>query len=168
MKDRVGRRNGQRRLARRAAGPTEREVGGDDLEIGAILGAIVRRWQTPATYISAGAMGLPRRAREEEHVVPIRVLVERMIMEPAECRDLFEKALTIAWITKTEHRQIGFLIEHEELYGRMLDAPLSQLPELGLDRYRDRGSTSTGLQADCSSCLRLRCRHGRGAHQRRR
>lgn len=107
-----------------------------DLEIHAVLGAIVRRWRTPATLISTAAVDLSKRELHLEHVVPIRLLVDRMIVEPADCKDLLEKAVVIAHVTPAEHRDLGGIFtHHEELYGRMLEAPVFELPALGRERY---------------------------------
>ena len=67
----------------------------------------MRRWKTPASYISTAAVNMPRRELHLEHVVPIRVLVDRMIMEPTECQELLETAVVIAHITPAEHRELG-------------------------------------------------------------
>ncbi len=107
-----------------------------DLEIHAVLGAIVRRWKTPASYISTAAVNMPRKELHLEHVVPIRVLVDRMIMDPTECQELLETAVVIARVTPAEHRELGGIFTHtQELYGRMLKAPVSELPDLGWERY---------------------------------
>jgi hypothetical protein len=110
-----------------------------DLEIRAILGAIIRRWKAPASYISAEARGLPRGALEYEHVVPIRLLVDRMIKEPADCEKLLTQVLTTAWVTPPEHQDMRGMFKVPGLYDRMFQAPLVELPELGLDRYRHSG-----------------------------
>jgi hypothetical protein len=61
-----------------------------------------------------------------EHVVPCRVLMERMIKDSGECRALLEKAVVIARVTPEEHRRIGGLYpRHLDVYGRMLKAPVS-------------------------------------------
>jgi hypothetical protein len=115
-----------------------------DLEIRAVLGTIVRRWTTPARYISTAAVNMPRQELHLEHVVPIRVLADRMIMNPTECQELLETAVVIARITSAEHRELGgIFMQHAELYGRMLKAPVSELPDLGRERYR---GTSITLQ----------------------
>jgi hypothetical protein len=110
-----------------------------DLEIHAVLGAIVRRWKTPATYISTAALTIPRDELHLEHVVPIRVLADRMIMNPSECQELLEKAVVIARITPAEHRKMGGMFKVPGLYGRMYKASVSELPELGRERYRAEG-----------------------------
>jgi hypothetical protein len=113
-----------------------------DLEIRPVLATVVRRWTllTPTRYISAAA----RRSRtglHREHVVPVRVLVDRMIMNPAECRPLLEKAVIIASVTPAEHRRLGGIwTHHADLYRRMLKAHLSRLPRRGMERY-----TATGI-----------------------
>jgi hypothetical protein len=107
-----------------------------DLEIRAVLGTIVRRWTTPARYISTAAVNMPRQELHLEHVVPIRVLADRMIMNPTECQELLETAVVIARITPAEHRKMGGMFKVPGLYGRMLEAPVSELSDLGWERYR--------------------------------
>jgi hypothetical protein len=115
-----------------------------DLEIHAVLGPIVRRWKTPASYISTAGANMPGQELHLEHVVPIRVLADRMIRDPTECQELLETAVVIARITSAEHRVLGGIFSHTpELYGRMLTAPVSELPDLGWERYR---GTSITLQ----------------------
>ena len=58
-------------------------------------------------------------------------------MDPSECRALLETAVVIARVTPEEHRLIGGLYpRHEDVHRRMLKAHVSQLPELGMERYR--------------------------------
>ena len=70
----------------------------DDLEMRRVLDTIVRRWTrlVPTTYTSAAAMRARRAKLHREHIVPVRVLVDRMIMDPTECRALLERAVVIA------------------------------------------------------------------------
>ena len=55
-----------------------------DLEIRRVLDAIVRRWTlvTPTRFISTSAANASGAKLHREHVVPCRVLVDRMIMNP--------------------------------------------------------------------------------------
>ena len=109
-----------------------------DLEIRRVLDAIVRRWtlMAPTHYISAGAAKMSEAARRGEHVVPCKVLVDRMIMHPRRCRTLLETAVIIASVTPEEHRTLGGIFTHHEpLYREMLAADVSQLPSLGKERY---------------------------------
>jgi hypothetical protein len=111
-----------------------------DLEIQAVLGAIVRRWKIPARYISTAALHGPRKdVVHLEHVVPIRVLANRMIKNRTECEELLKTAVVIALITPAEHRKLGGMFKVPGLYGRMLEAPVSELPDLGMERYRAEG-----------------------------
>src|SRR5262249_31347066 len=108
-----------------------------DREIRRVLETVVRRWTrlVPTRFIStcaarSGAM------RHREHVVPSRVLVDRMIMNPRKCRVLLDTAVIIASVTPQEHRKLGGIYTHfEELYREMLAADVSQLPGLGRKRY---------------------------------
>ena len=73
-----------------------------DLEIRRVLDSIVRRWTPPGTpprFISVGAAKKSAAKRHREHVVPCKVLVDRMIMKPSECRALLDKAVIIASVT---------------------------------------------------------------------
>lgn len=109
----------------------------DDLEIRPVLDTVVRRWTrlTPTRYISAAA-GQSRTRLHREHVVPVRVLVDRMIMNPAECRALLDRAVIIANVTPEEHRRLGGIYtHHEDLYRRMLKAHVPRLLRLGMERY---------------------------------
>src|SRR5215472_7901258 len=100
-----------------------------DLEIRRVLDAIVRRWTLliPSRFISTGASNMPGAKRHLEHVVPSRVLVERMIMNPSECRALLDRAVIIASVTPEEHQKLGGIFtKHEELYRRMLAPDISR------------------------------------------
>jgi hypothetical protein len=109
-----------------------------DAERRAILSTIIRRVDLPMLYISTGVTD--NEATEDEHVVPVRVLVDRIIMKPRQARLLLETAVVGALVTKAEHRQLGSIwTQHPELYGRMLKAPVKRLHELGLRRYFDAG-----------------------------
>jgi len=112
-----------------------------DREIRRVLDTVVRRWTllVPTRFISTGAARSGAK-RHREHVVPARVLVDRMIMNPDECRVLFDTAVIIASVTPVEHRKLGGIYtHHEELYRRMLPADVSRLPGLGNQRYLDSG-----------------------------
>lgn len=112
-----------------------------DLEIRRVLETVVRRWTKPIEprYISTGAANRPHGKLHREHLVPCRVLVDRMIMKPRECRALLDTAVIITSVTPKEHRQLGgIFLDHEELYGEMLKADISRLPMLGKERYADK------------------------------
>lgn len=114
----------------------------DDLEIRPVLDTIVRRWTrlVPTTYISADAQRLRRAKLHREHIVPCRVLVDRMIMDPTECRALLERAVIIASVTSEEHGRLGGIFtHHEDLYRRMLKAHVSRLLRRGMERYSATG-----------------------------
>ena len=64
------------------------------------------------------------------------VLVDRMIINPKECRDLLESCVVLARVTKAEHTRLGGIFtHHERIYGRMLGAPVENLQRLGRQRY---------------------------------
>jgi len=114
-----------------------------DLEIRPVLETVVRRWSrlTPLQYTTVGATrGLHRKKVHVDHVVPCRVLVDRMIINPRECRALLETAVLLARVTAAEHQRLGGIYtHHERLYGRMLRAPVERLAALGRERYRASG-----------------------------
>jgi len=109
-----------------------------DLEIRRVLDTVVRRWtlMVETSFVSAAAAN-PRGGKpHREHIVPIRVLVDRMIMRPSQCRALLETAVIIANVTPREHRKLGGIFTHfKKLYRRMLKAPVSEPPRLGRKRY---------------------------------
>jgi hypothetical protein len=121
----------------------------DDLEVRPVLDTIVRRWTrlTPTRFISTAAANSRGANLHREHVVPCRVLVDRMIMNPSECRALLETAVIIASVTPTEHRRLGGIYtHHEDLYRRMLKAHVSRLPRRGMERY-----SATGISLQSTS-----------------
>jgi hypothetical protein len=82
-----------------------------------------------------------------DHVVPCRVLVDRMIMNPDECAHILGRAIVLARITKAEQRALGRIYtDFERLYARMLRAPVSKLPSLGRERYRACGIELTRVR----------------------
>jgi hypothetical protein len=114
----------------------------DDLEIRRVLDTIVRRWTrlTPTRFISTAAANTRGAKPHREHVVPVRILVDRMIMNPSESRALLETAVIIASVTPAEHRRLGGIYTHHaDLYRRMLKAHISRLPRRGMERYSATG-----------------------------
>lgn len=112
-----------------------------DLEIRPVLATVVRRWTllTRPSFDSTAAI-IRGANLHREHVLPVRVLVDRMIMDPSECRALLKQAVIIARVTPPEHRQLGGIYtDYPDLYRQMLTAPVSQLPELGKERYQRKG-----------------------------
>jgi hypothetical protein len=100
-----------------------------DLEIRPLLTTVIRRWSKAAA--------LPRRERRREHVVPVRVLVDRTIMNPNECESLLREAIVIAHVSRGEHKALGgIFVAHQTIYETMLEAEVSNLLDLGRDRYR--------------------------------
>jgi hypothetical protein len=111
----------------------------EDKGVRVALEALVRAWMEPDSYVSVGAKKV-RRGAHGDHVVPVRVLIDRMIMEPSECEALFNKAIVIARVTPTEHLKLGGIYtHHKELYGRMLTAQVARLYRRGLERYDAMG-----------------------------
>jgi hypothetical protein len=73
-------------------------------------------------------------------VVPVRVLVDRMINNPSDCDSLLDDAIVIAHVSKGEHKTLGGIFTHHStLYEEMLDAEVTELPDLGHKRYRAMG-----------------------------
>lgn len=76
-------------------------------------------------------------AIHHEHVVPVRLLVDRMIAGDDPTAVL--AAAVVAHVLRSEHRQIGPLATvHANLYAEMKAAKLGDLPALALRRYTDR------------------------------
>lgn len=89
-------------------------------------------WVTPAAKSRNPPVKLNR-----DHVVPVVVLVERMLLgdEPAEV--LPTSAICV--LTYAEHRvelEVAFRIKQRDLYQQMLACPLGDLTDLGWERYR--------------------------------
>lgn len=81
---------------------------------------------------------LGKGAIHHEHVVPVRLLVDRMLAgdDPGQVID----AAVVAHVTRVEHQQIGTLVQvHAELYEKMKVAELGSLYRLARRRYTDRG-----------------------------
>lgn len=112
----------------------------DDNDIRAILQTIVRRWPgtKPARYRSKAAeRGGPV---DLDHVVPVRVLVDRMIRRPEEAPELLATCVLLTRLTPEEHKQLGTMLQtHRALYERMQDCPIRELVTLGWQRYMRRG-----------------------------
>jgi hypothetical protein len=75
-----------------------------------------------------------------EHVIPVRVLVDRMIAGDEALAVL--QIAVVARVTEAEHEQLGTMLQtHKDLYERMRHrkTPLSELQRLGAQRYLDSG-----------------------------
>lgn len=109
-----------------------------DHEIRRVLETIVRRWTklVEPRYESAAGAGAFRADVDLDHIVPCRVLVDRMIMDPAMCSEILEQCVVLARITKHEHARLGGIFsDHEPVYAQMLSEPIEELETLGLERY---------------------------------
>jgi hypothetical protein len=109
----------------------------EDLKIRRVLETVVRRWTklTSTAFTSLEALGLAVPEVDLDHVVPCRVLVDRMIMKPSECELLLTEAVVLARITKSQHKALGGSTSIiEMLYTRLLRAPVHQLVGLGAER----------------------------------
>jgi hypothetical protein len=116
----------------------------NDVEARAVLDAVVRRWSKleRPKYTTADAATAGSGQVRVDHVVPCRVLVDRMIMDPDVCATLLRRAILLARISKDEHRTLGGIYTHYkdlDLYGRMLRAAVGRLPSLGREHYRKCG-----------------------------
>ena len=111
-----------------------------DLQIRKVLTSIVRLYgaSEPAHYFSeASTVGDEK--IDKDHIVPVRALVDRMIMNPNECGDVLG-SIVLAEVTKSEHKRLGGLwADHPDAYEKMLTLPVEHLFEAGLERYRNAG-----------------------------
>ena len=113
-----------------------------DREIRSVLERVVRRWSqlVEVKYTTPAAARAMRSETHIEHVVPIRLLVDRMIMQPRQIRRLLEDGVVLARVTKREHQLLGGLYSHTpRLYGAMLRGPVERLPAQGRHRYKRAG-----------------------------
>jgi hypothetical protein len=77
-------------------------------------------------------------AIHHEHVVPVRLLVDR-ILGGDDPTDVLSVAVT-AHVLRDEHKHIGPLVTiHANLYAQMKTAPLEDLYDIAVHRYTDRG-----------------------------
>ncbi|HEY6696582.1 MAG TPA: hypothetical protein VIZ67_00020 [Acidimicrobiales bacterium] len=123
----------------RQIGPQVTVLVTSDVEARAVLDAVVCRWSKleRPKYTTAAAVTAASGQTTVDHVVPCRVLVDRMIMDPDECADLLRRAIVLARIRKDEHRRLGGIYtHHKDLYERMLGAAVGRLPSLGRERDR--------------------------------
>ena len=110
-----------------------------DRQVRKVLSSIIRiysdsMWSSYGSEGSASADGRLHR----EHIVPVRVLVDRLIMNPGESDEIFG-SVVLADVTPEEHKRLGHIWkDHEDLYAEMLACEPSELLALGLRRY-DRG-----------------------------
>jgi hypothetical protein len=108
-----------------------------DHEIRRVLETIVRRWTKGVTASYTSKAGSADPAADLDHVVPCRVIVDRMIMNPIDVEALLQESIVLARITKAEHQQLGGIFQHHaEVYERLLSAPVDQLHEVALERYK--------------------------------
>ena len=121
----------------------------EDREIRAVLDGVVRRWTkfVPTTYTTEAALTAPRNETALEHVVPCRVLIDRMIMNPRQTRRLLEEGVVLARVTREEHGRLGGIyVHHRKLYWWMLKSPIEKLAAQGRHRYRKAGIKLTKIK----------------------
>ena len=120
-----------------------------DHEIRAVLDRVIRRWSklVSISYTTEAALHAPKSSTTIEHVVPCRVLVDRMIMDPRQVRRLLRYGVVLARVTRDEHARLGGIyVDHRKLYGRMLVSPIEKLPEQGRRRYSKAGIKLTKIK----------------------
>lgn len=111
-----------------------------DHEIRRVLETIVRRWTKGVEPSFVSAAGRDAASADLDHVVPCRVIVDRMIMDPSSCEALLQQSIVLARIAKEEHRRLGGIYQdHRDLYARMLTCGLDELAALGMNRYEAKG-----------------------------
>ena len=111
-----------------------------DRQIRKVLDNIVRLHSRlePAHYFSAASQVEGVKVHRD-HIVPVRALVDRMIMNPGECAAILA-SVHLAEITAEEHRQLGGLwSDHPDEYAAMLTVPAEELLGVGMGRYRNCG-----------------------------
>src|SRR5262249_2159374 len=99
-----------------------------DLEIRRLLEAVIARWSgfCVPTYTTFNPMIALGQDSTIDHVVPVRVLVDRMIIDPHLSGGLLGEAVVLATITREEHRILaGIFTQDGRLYERMLATPVS-------------------------------------------
>jgi hypothetical protein len=92
-------------------------------------------------WTTKGAVDAADDQTHVDHVVPVVVLVERILLGDT-VADVFEQAV-LCRLLRTEHRptdgapglRVRFRIDHSELYAQMLTCPISELATLGWQRY---------------------------------
>lgn len=112
----------------------------DDNDVRSILRAIVRRWSTTEVAVYRSRDVMDGAAAHIEHVVPVRVIVDRMIAKPRTCERLLRTCVILAEVTPDEHCHIGtMLVTHSDLYTKMKACRIDEVVDLGWRRYRRRG-----------------------------
>jgi hypothetical protein len=111
-----------------------------DLEIRRVLDAIIRRWSkfVPPAFESKDVSAIAAAKIHLDHIVPVRVLVDRMILKPADSADILRDAVVLARITAEQHSNLGgIFVNHQAIYEEMLEPSTSvaQLVKLGMRRY---------------------------------
>ena len=107
-----------------------------DRQIRKVLASVVRLYTRliSTSYFSDAARAGGARVHRD-HIVPVRALVDRMIMNPDETLEILD-AVVLAEISAEEQKQLGGIWKHhEDVYAAMLQCPPGDLVNLGLKRY---------------------------------
>jgi hypothetical protein len=112
----------------------------DDNDARELLRTIVRRWSLhlPVLWQTRAARRAVARGErvDVEHVVPVRVLVDRMIAKPRTTPRLLRSCILLAEVTPQEHQRLGRLVQHHpELYEELKRCRIDTLCELSWQRY---------------------------------
>lgn len=111
-----------------------------DRQIRKVLDQVIRlhsRLVEPTYHTAMALTGVARVHRD--HIVPVRALVDRMIMNPSDCAGVLD-AVELAEVTNAEHRRLGGLwSDHAETCALLLSAPVGDLVDIGLQRYATAG-----------------------------
>ena len=119
----------------------------DDNDVRMILAAIVRRWTTTVEVVYWSDAARKKGSQVHvEHVVPVRLLVDRMIQYPRTSKTLLRKCVVVAKVTAAEHRKIGSLVgANAQLYETMKTKTcrIDEIVGVAWKRYTDHGIVVT-------------------------
>jgi hypothetical protein len=119
----------------------------DDNDVRIILAVIVRRWTTTVEVVYLSDAARKKGARVHiEHVVPVRLLVDRMIQYPRTSKSLLRACVVVAKNTPEEHARTGSLVgANASLYEKMRTKGclIDEIVEVAWKRYSDHGVVVT-------------------------
>jgi hypothetical protein len=115
----------------------------DDKDVRMILAAIVRSWTTTVEVVYWSDAARKKGAHVHvEHVVPVRLLVDRMIQYPRTSKTLLRQCVVVAKITPAEHRKIGSLVGANAHLYEIMKTKTCRIDEIvgyGWKRYTENG-----------------------------